>query len=83
MSKPDLKVIEGGKIETVDVPESKEFSCHKCGRSCVIYPRARPVAVQHSIPVCEEWQRIEAKKEDLERFAIKCGVELLLPQGDA
>ena len=78
MSKPELTIIDGGKVEAVELPEREDFACWKCGKSCVIWPRAEPPSVQHSLPACSEWQRIETGAEDLERFAIKCGVELLI-----
>ena len=80
--KPELSVIEGGKIDVVELPERVEFECWKCKGWCVMFPRSKN-ATQHSIPVCKEWERIEKKKEDLERFLIKCGVHLLTKQGDA
>lgn len=83
MSKPELTIIDGGKIEAVELPEREDFACWKCGNNCVIWPRAEPPSVQHSLPACSEWQRIETGAEDLERFAIKCGVELLIAKGKA
>lgn len=88
-NKPDLQVIEGGAggdslIE--EVPEQKEFTCPDCGRSCIIYPRHKPVAVVHAEPRrdCRSWRNIEDKKDDLERFLIKAGVHLLIgPKGEA
>ena len=59
MSKPELTIIDGGKIEAVELPEREDFACWKCGKSCVIWPRAEPPSVQHSLPACSEWQRIE------------------------
>jgi hypothetical protein len=82
-TKPDLKVIEGGKVEAVEIPERADFTCWYCQNPAVIWPRSKPVAVQHSIPVCTEWQKVEAKKDDLERYVIKCGVHVLVPQGEA
>lgn len=83
MSKPELTIIFGGKVDLVETPEREDFGCWSCKAPCVIYPKARPAAVQHSLPECDEWKKIVAGKEDLERFAIKCGIELLLPKGDA
>lgn len=84
--KPDLKLIQGSGeklIETVETPERVEFNCHHCKGACIMYPRAKPIAVQHAIPACEAWITIEAKKDDLERFLIKCGVHVLVPEGKA
>lgn len=83
MSKPDLTIIEGGKVDEplvqeVKLPERVEFPCWKCGLSCVLYPKSEPKnATQHAIPVCSEWERIVSKKDDLERFLTKSGVNLL------
>ena len=95
-AKPDLKLIQGSGanvlksthrgdklIETVDTPERVEFNCHHCKGVCQMYPRAKPIAVQHAIPACEAWTTIEAGKDDLERFLIKCGVHVLVPEGKA
>lgn len=74
-----LKLIEGGKVEPVEIPEQHHFECPECRRDVVMYPRTAPMVVQHSIPTCRAWQRIEQKKDDLERFLIKAGVALLFP----
>lgn len=79
MKKPDLSVVEGGKIETVEIPERVEFTCWKCRGSCLVFPRAKPAAVQHALPTCTEWRRVAANMEDVERFLIKCGAHLLVP----
>ncbi len=78
MTKPDLKLIEGGKVE--ELPEQVEFPCPSCKRSCLMFPRTKPIAVQHALPTCRSWKLIEGKKDDIERFLIKAGVHLLLPQ---
>lgn len=80
MSKPDLRVIEGGKVELAEAPERVDFTCCDCQRPCVMYPRADPIAVMHSIPACDEWKRIEKKKDDLARYLIKCGVHVHVPE---
>jgi len=69
----------------VEVPEKQEFSCWKCGGTCVVWPRNKPIAVQHSLPTCSEWQRSEqsitvgAPPVFMEQFLEKCGVQLLVP----
>lgn len=80
-----LKLIkgEGQRVETVDVPECVDFDCPHCKGPCVMFPRSKPVAVQHGLPTCKGWQRVEKKKDDLERFLIRAGVHLLIPQGNA
>lgn len=83
MSKPQLTVIEGGKLDVVEVPESQEFDCPTCGGACIIYPRTNPMAVQHSLPTCKGWQRVEAKTDHLEGFLTKAGMHLLIPKADA
>lgn len=79
MSKPNLSVIEGGKVDVAPTPERVDFNCHHCKRPCVMYPKATPIAVMHSVPACEEWARIEKKKDDLARYLIKCGVHVHVP----
>ena len=75
--------IPGKIVEMVDVPAVKHFTCPDCKAQCVMYPRSKPMGVQHSIPTCKTWQQVEGRKDDLERFLIKAGVHLLVPQGDA
>lgn len=70
-------------IDLVEIPERSDFPCWNCGRACVTYPRAG-FATQHSLPVCSVWDSIQAKKDDVERFLIKCGFHLLAePEGEA
>ncbi len=76
-------IVEFGKVEIVDMPERQDFQCWRCHGRCVIYPRAAPMAVQHQIPPCDEWRKIEGKKEDIERWLIKSGLELLVPKAKA
>lgn len=66
-------------IELSDIPERVDFNCHDCERPCIMYPRSKPIAVMHSVPVCESWQDVEGKKDDLERYLIKCGVHMIVP----
>jgi hypothetical protein len=75
-----LELIEGGKVEAVETPERVEFACPQCNGACVMYPRASPVPVQHSVPTCKAWQEIEGKKDDVERFLIKAGVHIHVPE---
>lgn len=81
---PELTVIEGGKTEPlvslITPPEEAKFVCWSCNGSCRMFPSQRPMSVQHSLPVCAEWLRIVGKHEDIERFLIKSGVELLVPE---
>jgi len=74
VSKPTLKVIEGGKVDTVEIPEQVEFTCPSCGLSCIMFPRSKPLAVQHAKPTCKLWNRGETQ-----RFLIKAGVHLHVP----
>ncbi len=80
VEKPVLTLIDGGKmVLPVDIPEVHAFKCWKCGKSCLMYPRSQPIAVQHELPVCDEWRRGENRKELTRRFLITCGLELLIP----
>jgi len=74
---------EKGLIETVETPEFVHFDCPDCKRRCVLYPRNKPMGAQHVVPTCKSWQQVEAGKEDLERFLIKAGVDVLVLQGKA
>lgn len=84
MTKPNLKVIPGGKVDLIEAPEEHEFACPVCGRSCKLYPKSKPLAVVHAEPrrACSAWRSIEDRKGDLAQFLIKAGVHLLLPQHD-
>lgn len=68
-----------GKVIAMPAPESVEFACPDCGGNAVMWPRSKPMAVQHSIPICKTWQRIEGKKDDVERYLIKAGVHIHVP----
>lgn len=81
MTKPDLTIIEGGKVEEYKPPARVDFKCWKCGEPCVLHPN-NGNATMHSLPACDEWARIESKKEDLERFLIKSGVHMLTKQAE-
>lgn len=70
-------------IETVEAPASQQFACPDCKGPCVIYPRLKPVGVQHSIPTCRTWQLVSKDKAELGRYLIKAGVHLLVPEGEA
>jgi hypothetical protein len=76
--KPELSVIEGGKVEAVETPERVDFACHSCSLPCVMYPKSKPLAVQHAIPECSEW-----KKKDTLGFLIKCDVHLHVPKDES
>lgn len=86
MTKPNLTVIEGGKVELVELPERQDFNCWSCGGACVIFPRDAN-ATRHSLPVCAEWDRITssisigAAPVFVEQFLEKCGIKLLTPKG--
>jgi hypothetical protein len=76
---PGAAVIDFAKARADRAPELVEFTCPGCQRPCRMYPRATPIGVQHAIPACEEWQKIEGKKDDVERFLIKAGVHIYVP----
>ncbi len=86
MSESKFQVIPGGKIETPEVPERIEFPCFHCARSCLVWPRSQPIAVQHSLPTCSEWKKSEASITIggpplfMEQFLEKSGVQLLKPE---
>lgn len=78
-----IHLAERRKVEAVETPERVDFSCFHCEMQCVMYPRAKPISVQHGLPTCKEWSRVELKKDDLERFLIKCGVHVLVPKAES
>ena len=86
MSKPKLTLHTGGKVEAVEVPNEQHFACWHCGKDCVVWPRATPIAVQHSLPTCTEWKKSEASISIgsppvfMEQFLEKCGVMLHKPE---
>lgn len=81
-AKQKFRVIQGeGKglaappsVEIVETPERLTFDCPQCGASCIAFPRAKPIAVQHAKPECKLW-----KKGETARFLIKAGVHLHVP----
>lgn len=84
MAKEHLRLIEGGAGDgklIEELPEQVEFKCPQCKASCIFRPSSR--GVQHALPTCRAWQRIEGKKDDVERFLIKAGLHLLVPKGRA
>lgn len=87
-NKPNLIVLPGGKEETVklaELPNQVEFGCWKCGASCLLWPKAVPMAVQHALPACDAWKEVEAQivigRQPVfaKDFLEKCGVKLLQP----
>jgi len=71
--------VTDAKVIQLETPECVEFTCPDCQQSARMWPRAKPMAVQHSIPICKTWQAIEGKKDDVERYLIKAGVHILVP----
>jgi hypothetical protein len=61
-------------------PEEVIFNCPACAASVRMRPRDLPISVAHSLPYCESWEQIEGKKDDVERFLIKAGVHVLVPE---
>jgi len=59
-----------------------EFDCPECKAPVRMLPREQPIAVQHAIPSCEAWAKVEGKRDDLERYLIKAGVHIYVPNRD-
>jgi hypothetical protein len=76
--KPNLKVIEGGKVDPVEIPERVDFPCGACGAPCVMFPRNKPIAVQHALPACKRWKQVP-NKVTTEQFLIEAGAHLHVP----
>jgi hypothetical protein len=64
-----------------EIPTEHEFKCCSCGKSCMLYPKGKPMSVQHAEPVCALWKRIEGQPKQLSHFLINSGVPInILPQ---
>lgn len=63
-----------------DSPPLVEFACPECGKPALLHPLREPMEVQHSLPACALWERIEGKKDDVERYLIKAGVHVHVPE---
>jgi hypothetical protein len=51
----------GGKLIELQ-PAQVDFCCPGCGLSCRLFPRHMPMAVQHQVPNCKQYE--EAIRED-------------------
>lgn len=60
-------------------PAEVNFDCPDCRLPVRMRPLEQPISVEHAIPSCESWQKIEGKKDDLERYLIKAGVHIHVP----
>lgn len=67
-------------LEVVQIPEEVIFNCPDCAADVRMRPRDQPISVAHSLPYCGTWEKIEGKKDDVERFLIKAGVHVLVPE---
>jgi hypothetical protein len=73
-------VLRLGKLpEPAPTPFEVHFECPECRAPCLLKPREKPISVQHAIPSCAAWEKIEGKKDDVERFLIKAGVHIHVP----
>jgi hypothetical protein len=73
-------VTDEGESKIVQLVQRRvDFSCFYCHLACIMYPRSKPIIVVHALPTCTEWEKVEKKKDDLERFLIKCGAHLHTP----
>jgi predicted RNA-binding Zn-ribbon protein involved in translation (DUF1610 family) len=61
------------------VPELVQFACPECKQPARMFPRSQPIGVEHSLPPCKLWQNIHNKKDDVERYLIKAGVHIHVP----
>lgn len=61
-------------------PEVVDFECPECKQPARMRPREQPIPVEHSLPHCAAWEKIEGKKDDVERYLIKAGVHLHVPE---
>lgn len=60
-----------------------EFACPECSANVRMYPQRKPLGVEHALPTCKLWQRIEEKKDDLPRYLIKAGVHIHVPEPES
>ncbi len=58
------------------------FDCPECKGRVRMRPLEQPIAVEHSIPSCAAWSKVEGKRDDLERYLIKAGAHIHVPNRD-
>lgn len=63
---------------TFAVPTVVDFLCPECSKPARMFPRAEPIGVEHSLPVCALWETV-GKKDDVERYLIKAGMHIHVP----
>ncbi len=74
-------LVRGGNVVLLRPPPSVvDFACPGCNAPARLRPQARPIEVQHSLPSCELWKSIEQKEDAIERFLIKAGVHMHVPE---
>ncbi len=76
---PALGVVLAFKAPT---PPVVEFDCPECKAPVRMRPLEQPISVEHSIPSCAAWEKIEGKRDDLERYLIKAGAHIHVPNRD-
>lgn len=69
----------GGTVTHL-APAVVDFECPECHQAARMFPRDKPIGVEHSLPVCQLWEQITGKKDDVERYLIKAGVHIYAPQ---
>jgi endogenous inhibitor of DNA gyrase (YacG/DUF329 family) len=71
------EAIAGGAL-----PSNVMFDCPECQQPVRMRPLEQPISVEHSLPPCEAWRKIEGKRDDLERYLIKAGAHIHVPVRD-
>lgn len=56
-------------------PVEVDFACPDCGQNCKLHPRAQPMNVVHSLPICEAWRAVgtpdQVKAEKLTQWGAR------------
>lgn len=69
----------GGVVVPFPTPEVVNFDCPECKAPARMHPNEKPIPVEHSLPHCAAWEKIAGKKDDVERYLIKAGVHIHVP----
>lgn len=71
-----------GRIDPAVLAPAAEinFDCPECKAPVRMRPLETPISVEHAIPACEAWAKIEGKRDDLERYLIKAGADIHVPE---
>ncbi len=75
-------VVQVSPAQPSSPPPVVNFECPDCGLPVRMRPLEQPIPVEHAIPHCPSWLKIEGKRDDLERYLIKAAVHIHVPNRD-